>query len=340
MGRIRQIMERQLGHLVHLVDDLLDVARISTGKIELKKARVRLEDVVLSAAETARPGIEAKRQNLRIDIADAAIVLDADPIRLAQVIGNLLTNARKYTPEHGRIDLSVRREAQEAVVVVRDDGIGIPPDALPHVFDLFSQVGQGIEHAQGGLGIGLSLVKRLTEKHGGRVGAFSAGPGHGAAFTVRLPVAAPLPQVAGARAAHDRPPPARGATAPLRVLIADDNQDAAALLKEVLEAQGHTVAVAHDGRTALTLASAFVPDVALLDIGMPVMNGYELAHAIARVPALQATRLAAVTGWGAKEDRARTRAAGFHHHLTKPVSLASLQTVLASAGAGAAARAV
>jgi signal transduction histidine kinase/ActR/RegA family two-component response regulator len=320
--KTRAMMERQLNHMIHLVNDLLDVARISTGKIELRKTRVRLEEIVLSAVETALPGMEAKNQALRVHMPDEPIWLDADPNRMAQVIGNLLTNARKYTPDEGKIDLSVQREAAESVIRIADDGIGIPADSLPHIFDLFTQVRHGSEHSQGGLGIGLSLVKRLTESHGGSVEASSPGPGQGATFTIRLPVTQVEPE---------QPVDAqqRGATGPagqrpLRILIADDNVDAAEMLKELLELQGHLVRTANDGVAALELAKAFVPDLALLDIGMPMMDGYALAKAMREVPELQSTRLAAVTGWGAKEDRARTRDAGFRHHLTKPVSLEAL----------------
>jgi len=326
IARSRAMMERQLNHLIHLVNDLLDVARISTGKIESRMARVRLKDIVLSAVETALPGIEAKNQEFRVHIPDEPVWVDADSNRMAQVIGNLLTNARKYTPENGEIDLCVRREGSEAVVVVTDNGIGIPADSMPHIFDLFTQVGHGIDHSQGGLGIGLSLVKRLIERHGGSVNAFSAGPGQGATFTLRLPLA--QPGSAQAVAAQEDAGPSPKQQRPLRILIADDNLDAAELLKEVLELEGHTVRIAPDGAAALEAAKAFVPDVALLDIGMPVMNGYELARAIGQVPQLRSTRLAAVTGWGAKEDRDRTRAAGFDHHLTKPVDLEALDRLL------------
>ncbi|HYD77623.1 hybrid sensor histidine kinase/response regulator [Ramlibacter sp.] len=327
LARTRDLMERQLGHLVHLVNDLLDVARISTGKIELKKERVLLRDIVVSAVETTLPGIEARNQDLRVQVPDEPIWLDADPNRLAQVIGNLLTNARKYTGDGGRIELAVRREGNEAVVVVADDGIGISADSLPHIFDMFTQVGHGIDHSQGGLGIGLSLVRRLTGKHGGRVEAHSAGPGQGSTFTLWLPIAGE-PEPAAAVAAPGYVDPRPAAQRPLRILIADDNRDAAELLKEVLEIDGHVVRVAHDGRSALELAKDFVPDLALLDLGMPVMNGYELAKAMRQTPQLRSARLAAITGWGAKEDRERSKAAGFDHHLTKPVDLGTLHGLL------------
>lgn len=329
VARIRDMMERQLDHLVHLVNDLLDVARISTGKIEPKKTRVLLKDIVLSAVETTLPGIEAKRQDFRMQLPDEPIWLNADANRLAQVIGNVLTNARKYTPEKGRIGLSVTREGSEAVIVVSDNGIGIPAESLPHIFDMFTQVGHGSDHAQGGLGIGLSLVKRLTEKHGGTVKAFSAGAGQGASFAIRLPVIQPGSENAAGAPEQDGAAPAQ--QRPLRVLIADDNQDAAEVMQEMLAMQGHVVRIAHDGKAALELAKVFLPELALVDIGMPVMNGYELARAIRQVPQLQSTRLAAITGWGAREDRDRTRDAGFAHHLTKPVNLDELNRLLSEA---------
>ncbi|TCS38330.1 PAS domain S-box-containing protein [Paucimonas lemoignei] len=324
--RIREMMDRQLDHLVHLVDDLLDVARISTGKIEPKKARVLLKDIVLSAVETTLPGIQAKNQDFSVHIPDEPIWLIADANRLAQVIGNVLTNARKYTPDNGKIDLSVRRKSDEVVIVVADNGIGIPADSLPHIFDIFTQVGHDSSHAQGGLGIGLSLVKRLIEKHSGTVHAFSAGPGQGATFTIRLPIAPAEAEPSTAAKVDDNAMPVE--QRPMRILIADDNQDAADLLKEMLEIQGHMVRIANDGMSALELAKTFLPDMALLDIGMPVMDGYKLAMAIRQAPQLRSTRLAAITGWGAKEDRDRTREAGFDYHLTKPVSFEALKGLL------------
>ncbi|MBL0419321.1 PAS domain-containing protein [Ramlibacter sp. AW1] len=326
-AKSRQIIERQLDHLVHLVDDLLDVARISTGKIELRKALVPLRQIVHTAVEAALPGIEAKHQDLRVRMPDDAIWLDADAHRIAQVIGNVLTNARKYTPDHGTIELSVRRERGEAMIVVADNGVGISPDALPHIFDLFTQASEAGGHAQGGLGIGLSLVRSLTEKHGGTVGVTSPGPGQGATVTIRLPLALPGP--APAETAQPSRPRDTARQRPLRILVADDNQDAAELLKELVRSQGHEVRTAHDGASALDLARSFVPDLALLDIGMPGMSGYELAKAIREVPQLRSTRLAAITGWGAKEDRERSQEAGFDHHFTKPVAFGVLNDLIA-----------
>lgn len=321
-ARILEMLDRQVGNLVHLVDDLLDVARISTGKIVPRMAHVQLKNIVLLAVETTLPGMQAKNQELSVQVPEEPIWVYADESRMAQVISNVLTNARKYTPEGGKISLRARTEGNEAVIAICDNGIGIPADSLPHIFDLFTQVGHGIDHSHGGLGIGLSLVKRLTEKHGGSVQAASAGPGQGTTITIRLPVAAPHSRQAipAQQAALPRAAPERR----VRILIADDNQDAADMLKVMLEMQGHTVAIAHDGMAALELAKTFAPDLALLDIGMPVMNGYELAKALRRLPQMQRTVLAAITGWGAREDRDRTRNAGFDFHLTKPVSMEAL----------------
>lgn len=323
----REMMERQLDHLVHLVNDLLDLARINTGKIEIRKTRALLKDIVLAAVETALPDMKAKHQDFSVQIPDEPIWLDADVNRLAQVISNVLTNARKYTPANGRIALSVRQEGDEAVIAVADTGIGIPAESLPSIFDIFMQVGHDIDHSQGGLGIGLSLVKRLTEKHGGTVSAFSAGPGCGATFTIRLPMAPSEPEkkVAAQEDANMEAAKQR----PMRILIADDNQDAADLIRKLLEIRGHVIETAPDGKTALDTARKFMPDLALLDIGMPVMNGYELARVLRALPQFRSICLVAVTGWGTKEDKDRTRAAGFDHHLVKPVDFQTLDRLIA-----------
>jgi PAS domain S-box-containing protein len=331
LNRVRAMMERQTNHLIHLVNDLLDLARIRSGKIELKMTRVKLKDVVLSAVETTLPAIEAKQHEFNIDVPDEPVWLEADANRLAQVISNLLTNAAKYTEPNGRIELKVRREGDTAVISVIDNGIGIPAEAAPHIFDMFTQVGHGIDHSQGGLGIGLSLVKRLTEKHGGTITMTSDGPGTGSTFVLSLPVVAagtsPVDPTGSKEAAsrNDDPVPH---VRRLRVLIADDNADAVEVLKQLLELGGHLVEVAHNGQEAIGKARHFLPDLALCDLGMPVMNGYELAQAIRATPELQATRLVAITGWGAEEDRNRTREAGFDYHLIKPVDFKGLSNVI------------
>ncbi|OON64234.1 hypothetical protein B0920_13155 [Massilia sp. KIM] len=329
IARLRGMMERQVNHLVHLVNDLLDLARVQSGKVALKKARVALDEIVASAVETAMPLIEEKRHALRVNAAGETLWLEADAHRLAQVIGNLLTNAAKYTPPQGSIALSVKREGEQAVVEVADNGIGIPPEALPGLFQMFNQGRHGMDYAQGGLGIGLNLVKRLTEKHGGTVSVSSPGPNGGSTFSLRLPLAAARGEggPASAPAAERRGEEQREN---LRILVADDNQDAAELLAQMLEMEGHTVRTAQDGLSALAAARAFRPDLALLDIGMPGMDGYQVARAIREEAGLACTVLAAVTGWGAKDDRQRSREAGFDHHLTKPVDLDSLAKLVAT----------
>ncbi|AWG45956.1 MULTISPECIES: ATP-binding protein [unclassified Massilia] len=326
LARVRPMMERQVNHLVHLVDDLLDVARISSGKVELKMADMPLRDVLQRAAEMTLPGIEARRHVFRIDIADEPMPVHADATRLAQVVGNLLSNAAKYTLEGGAIVLEARREQGRARIVVRDDGIGIPAEALPNIFDMFTQVGRHPEQEQGGLGIGLHLVKQLTELHGGSVRAESAGPGQGSSFVIELPLA----QAAASADGQHADTPAGATRRPLRILLADDNTDAVELLREILELEGHRVEVAADGLAALETAAGFLPDVAFLDIGMPGLNGYEVARRLRATPALAQARLVAVTGWGTQEDRARSEAAGFDAHLTKPVELDALIAIIAS----------
>ncbi|MFC4931239.1 PAS domain S-box protein [Massilia sp. GCM10023247] len=330
-ARVRAMMERQTNHLIHLVNDLLDLARVQSGKIELQKARVALQDIVRSAVETALPLIDSKRHAFRAQLPEAPLLLDADANRLAQVIGNLLANAAKYTPPGGSIVLSARQEGDAVRIDVSDNGIGLPADALPTLFEMFNQGRHGMDYAQGGLGIGLNLVRRLTEKHGGSVSAASEGANRGSTFTLRLPLA-PAGPAPGASPALPAAPAQTEAPAPgrcLRILVADDNQDAADLLAQLLQSQGHAVRTVHDGSAALAAAQAEVPDLALLDIGMPGLTGYEVASALRKLPALRHTVLAAVTGWGAQHDRARAREAGFDHHMTKPVDFQNLDRLLA-----------
>ncbi len=323
--KVREMMERQVGHMVHLIDDLLDIARISGGKLELKRERADLKRVLSSAVETSQPLIEAARHHLQVTLPDAPLAIDADVTRIAQVVANLLNNAAKYTPAGGRIDLSVRQDGAMAVIAVSDSGVGIPADSLKSVFDMFKQVERHMDRAQGGLGIGLSLVRRLVEMHGGTVSAASAGAGLGSTFEVRLPLAtgdaaAPAPR---------RQDAATGQLEGLRILVVDDNVDAALTLSMILEAGGHVTRVVHDGITALGAAKEFLPQVAFLDIGMPGLNGYETASAMRRTPGLEGVTLVALTGWGTDSDRLRSSAAGFDHHLTKPAQLRSVQDLLA-----------
>ena len=327
MARVREMMERQVTHMVHLIDDLLDVARISGGKLNLRKGEVALGPILASAVETSLPLIEAARHELTVEVPDDELFVDADATRIAQVVANLLNNAAKYTPPGGRIALSLRREGLEAVVAVSDTGVGIPEHALQSVFEMFSQVGSESERSQGGLGIGLSLVRQLVQMHGGSVLAESAGPGAGSRFTVRLPLL--LKDAASASAPVSAAATEADAGSGLRVLVVDDNVDAAVTLAMILDVDGYATRVAHGGQEALHMVTEFVPAVVFLDIGMPGMNGFETAEAIRRLPGIAQPCLVALTGWGAEHDRARSAAAGFDHHLTKPVELGTVQALLA-----------
>ncbi|MEF9929644.1 MAG: ATP-binding protein [Massilia sp.] len=327
MAKVRDMMERQVGHMVRLIDDLLDIARISGGKLELKRERTGLAAILASAVETSMPLIDAGQHALTVDLPDVALPVDADATRIAQVVANLLNNAAKYTPTGGQIALSARRDGLDAVITVRDSGVGIAADALAGVFEMFSQIGRTVDRSQGGLGIGLSLVRRLVEMHGGSVAATSAGANAGSIFTVRLPLAAEAVQ-AGPAPGEPAPAPDNVAGG-LKVLVVDDNVDAAVTLSMILEMSGYTVKVAHDGYEALAIAQGFGPRVAFLDIGMPGMSGYETARAIRATPGLEDIVLVALTGWGAESDRQRSNEAGFDHHLTKPVQLDVVEALLA-----------
>jgi PAS domain S-box-containing protein len=325
----REMMERQVHHLVRLVDDLLDVSRVMRGKITLHRESVELATVIARAVETAKPLIEVQGHRLDITLPPDSLLLDADPVRLVQVVGNLLTNAAKYSEANGRIRLTARREGAGVALLVRDTGIGIAPDVLPHVFELFVQADHASTKAQAGLGIGLTLVKNLVEMHGGTVEAHSDGPGEGAEFVVRLPLMAGQRQEPGAEEDGERremPGPAPGH----RLLVVDDNRDAALSLATLLRLQGHEVEVAHDGPSALELARSLRPALVFLDIGMPGMDGCEVARRLRQTPGLEKTVLAALTGWGQTEDRRRTAEAGFDHHLVKPPELRAVESLLAS----------
>ncbi len=323
--RERTVIERQVNHLTRLVDDLLDVSRIARGKVELKREVLELADVVSRSIEVASPLLEQRTQTLHVDVAPRGLSVDADPGRLAQVISNLLTNAAKYTPPSGRITVSGALEEGQVVLRVRDTGIGMAPEVLPRVFDMFVQGRQALDRAEGGLGLGLSIVRSLVERHGGDVAAYSEGLGRGSEFVVRLPRAAvpsaePLDH-------HDAP---SGRTLPsgLRILVVDDNTDAADMLGEVLRAQGHQVTVAHDAVTALLRAAGTRFDAAFLDIGLPVMDGYELAARLKQSPHLSQIRLIAVTGYGLESDRRKSAEAGFDHHLVKPIRVDAVISLL------------
>jgi PAS domain S-box-containing protein len=321
----RAIMERQLAHLVRLVDDLMEVSRITRGKIELRREPVLLSSVMLSAVETARPALEAARHNFRIDMPAEAIEIDGDFVRLAQVISNLLGNAAKYTDPGGEISLEAERRGDEAVIRVRDNGIGIDEEMLPRIFDMFAQVPASQRRSQGGLGIGLALARALVELHGGRIEAASRGRGKGSQFTVSLPVERVV-HGTGPRSAQPSPGP--GAAQRRRVLIVDDNVDAAETLQMVVATMGHDAETVHDGRAAIEAARSRHPDIVLLDISMPGMDGFTVARRQRSEPELGKVRVVALTGFGQQDDRRRTREAGIDDHLVKPVSPEDLRRLL------------
>ncbi|KQP22158.1 histidine kinase [Pseudorhodoferax sp. Leaf267] len=318
------MMRRQIDHMVRLVDDLMEVSRITRGKIELDLAPVELQRVLGDAIELSRPLLDRAQHQFEVDIPAEPLVLQGDGVRLTQVFSNLLNNAAKYTPRAGHIAVAARRDADQAIVDVRDNGIGIAPEMLGSIFDMFVQASGTAKTAQGGLGIGLTLVRSLVELHGGRVDVASAGLGQGAQFSVRLPLqsvqAAPPAPVAAAPAAM----PVHTAKA----LVVDDNHDAADTLAEFLDALGFEVTVAYSGQAALERLAGELPTLAILDIGMPGMDGCELARHIRNDPAHAGMVLVALTGWGQARDRERTRAAGFDHHLVKPLDVDHLMAIL------------
>lgn len=327
LEKTRRMMERQVQHMVHLVDDLLDVARISTGKVELRRRDMDLKDVVATAVETSASLVDQGGHRLTVEVPPRPLPMHADPTRIAQVVSNLLNNAAKYTPEGGRIALKVGVEGREAVLSVTDTGIGIAPDAIDKVFEMFAQVPGDAGRPQGGLGIGLSLVQSLVALHGGSVSASSPGPGKGSTFTVRLPLSE------GTDMTPDSQPTPTPTTAPgqLQVLVVDDNTDAAESLGVLLDIEGHAAHIAHTGAEALQVAQAKPLDVVFLDIGLPDMTGYEVARRMRLLPGMQKTLLVALTGWGTQDDRQRTRDAGFDRHLTKPAELPAVEELLREA---------
>jgi CheY-like chemotaxis protein/two-component sensor histidine kinase len=329
--RVTDMIERQVNHLVRLVDDLLEVSRITRGRIELRRERTDLAAVVRSAVETSRPQVDSAGHRLDVIMPDEPVVLECDSVRIAQVISNLLNNAARYTEHGGRITLEARREGEDALIAVRDTGIGIEAGMLGRVFELFVQSDPQNGRSQGGLGIGLALVRRLVEMHGGTVHASSAGLGKGSEFVVRLPIAAPASDSKDAAPGTDVP----GAVPGQRVLVVDDNRDAAQSLGVLLRLIGVDSQVAFSGAEALAALPVYRPDVVLLDLGMPEMDGEEVARRIRAHPEFHGLRLVALTGWGQAADRERSRAAGFDYHLIKPADVAALTTVLhAGAGAG------
>jgi CheY-like chemotaxis protein/two-component sensor histidine kinase len=317
-------MERQLRQMVRLVDDLLDLNRITHNRLELRKDVIDLGTVIEQAVDAARPVADAAGLTLTMVMPPVPIQLGADAVRLGQVFGNLLNNACKYTDQGGTITVRVDRDGEHAVIAVSDTGTGIPADRLHGIFDMFMQVETSRERSQGGLGIGLTLVRRLAEMHGGSVEAHSGGPGQGSRFVVRLPI------VTEPRVAAQPAPPPMAAAERRRILVVDDNRDAASSLAMLLELDGHSVVTAHDGGSAFAAAEAHRPEVALLDIGLPVISGDEVCRRIRQQPWGRGMVLIALTGWGQAEDRSRTREAGFDDHLVKPVNYADLVTLLGS----------
>ena len=323
--RERQIIERQVEHMVRLVDDLLDVSRITRGKIQLKRERLDAMTVLTKAVEMTAPLLEQRSHHLQLSPPPEPLGIEGDSARLAQVVANLLNNAAKYTDPGGWIHASVAREGEQAVIRVRDSGTGISPEVLPKVFEMFVQDGRAIDRSQGGLGLGLAIVRSLAELHGGTVSAHSEGVGRGSEFVVRLPLARTISQGLSGTPASSQPQlSSEEPLQPLRILVVDDNQNAATLLSEFLEMTGFATHIAFDGPAALEAAMAFRPDVALLDIGLPIMDGYELAGRLRAQALLQNTRLIALTGYGQESDRRRAQEAGFDLHLVKPVNLEEL----------------
>lgn len=324
------IMERQVHQMVRLVDDLLDVARISSNKLELRRERVSLAEIVNSAIETSRPLIEKASQQLQVSLAEEPVTLNADPVRLAQAFSNLLNNAAKYSQPGSRISLTAAQQDGELIVKIRDMGIGIDSDKLQRIFEMFVQVEPSRERADGGLGIGLTLVQRLIEMHGGSIQAHSDGAGQGSEFVIRLPVADPTPVDTPGRQ-NERPAPAKVRQ---RILVVDDNVDAVESMAMALKLLGHEVATAHDGAEAIQAANLFQPDLVFLDLGMPKLNGYETARQIRQQPWGQQMVLVALTGWGQEEDRRRTLEAGFNCHVVKPIDFLRLEQLVADAANG------
>ena len=320
----RDMIDRQVTHLVRLVDDLLDVSRITRGKIDLRQEPVNLAGIIESAIESARPLIEARRHHLEVSLPHEPLVVVADSTRLAQVILNLLNNSAKYTEEGGRISIVVDRRDEQAVIEVRDNGMGIAPELLPRVFELFTQAERTIDRSQGGLGIGLTIVHRLVEMQGGSVEAHSEGPGRGSEFIIKFPLA-PAHQLDLQLPARSEPVNEKPQGS--RVLVVDDHADSADSLSLILSHLGHEVQTAYDSKMALSMARSFRPGVVFCDLGLPIMDGYEVARQLRVFPETRDAVLIALTGYGQEEDKKRSVTAGFHYHLVKPVSPDSLQEV-------------
>ena len=330
--RAEEIIDRQVEHMSRLLDDLLDVSRITRGKLELRKSWIELASIITAAVETARPVLDAKHHVLSLDLPRESVRLEADPVRMAQVFANLLINAAKYTDPGGRIQLRAWRDGQQVVVAVSDNGIGISPDMMSRLFTPFFQASPALERSEGGLGIGLALVRGLVTLHGGTVEASSEGVHRGSEFIVRLPSGAAAPERAGV---DSKAAPAAAPSSSLRVIVADDNRDSAETCAALLQLCVHPVQIAHTGREALELAERLHPHAMLLDIGMPELDGYTLAGKIRETPWGCGVTLIAITGWGQEDDKRRALAAGFNYHLTKPIDPNTLEALLHGVGASA-----
>jgi CheY-like chemotaxis protein/nitrogen-specific signal transduction histidine kinase len=325
----RDVVDRQVTHLAQLVDELLDVSRITQGKITLRRENIELGKVLAHAVETARPLIESRNHRLELTLPSAPVWMSGDFARLAQVVSNLLNNSAKYTPEGGRIELVASAGPGEATVVVRDNGVGIDSDLLPRVFDLFSQGQRSLDRSLGGLGVGLTVVQRLVELHKGRVTVTSDGAGQGAEFRIVLPCISEVTQ-----AEVEKPPAAAPGEIPAgrRVLVVDDNADAADSIAVLLRMEGHEVKTVYDGHQALASSQVFAPSVVVLDVGLPGMNGYEVARRLRELPETRRALFIALTGYGQKEDRSLAAAAGFDHHFIKPADPRAIHAVIAQHG--------
>jgi PAS domain S-box-containing protein len=322
-----EVIDRQVTHLARLVDDLLDVSRITSGKIELRLEPIEVADLVARAIESSRQLIEDRGHSLEVALPEEPLWVQGDAVRLSQVFLNLLNNAAKYTPEGGRIEIAAERDRGQAAIRVRDSGVGIASELLPRVFDLFTQGERALDRAEAGLGVGLTLVERLVRRHGGSVAAASEGPGRGSEFVVRLP----LLERAPARPARPAPEAEAPLTGRRRVLVVDDNADSAGTMAVLLRLWGHEARSAEDGEAALAIAKEFRPEAVLLDIGLPQIDGYEVARRLRALPELEGVLLIAMTGYGQEQDRRRARRAGFDHHLVKPADPEELRRLLALA---------
>lgn len=324
-SEVTAVIERQVGHMVRLVDDLLDVSRIGQGQIELRPEQVDLALIVQQAAEASRPQLLRASLSLTVSLPPFPVCVNADAARLTQIVGNLLNNASKFTPPGGQVWLVLERDQQGAVIRVKDSGIGIADPDLPRIFELFTQLDAGLDRSCGGLGLGLALARRLVELHGGTIAASSPGVGQGAEFIVRLPACANQPLLTAQSSAADDEP----AVAARRILVVDDNEDAAECLALLLTMQGHDVRTAHDGLEAVAAATTFEPDAVLLDIGLPKLNGYEAGARIRALPFGERVLLVALTGWGRDADRDRAADVGFDAHLVKPADQRAVSALIA-----------